>query len=436
MTLRFYLRLLIVLTLPTWAAPQWTPERWCSHGLHVAFLAHPGSQLIDIRLLVHQGAASSPPGLAAITNDLIFYGKPSFDHTAIAKAFESIGADMGGHVTQDSAWVDLRTRQTPQTWPLAKQAWLKMLHHPSFADAAIQSVKQSMMTAIRQQHQTPGGLASLHVWQTLYPNHPYRFKTTGTLTTLKAINRQAIRHLYQTQYTPENSTLIVVGDLSHKAVESLAKATAQALAQNAVAHQALPSVPSLPHRASSVIERPSPNRQSMLILAQHGANAQLRSREALKLGTSILGGHMYSRLQQQVRNQHGLSYGIHSFCYLMARKGPCMIQLQTQNNQRKKALQITRDVTKKFLKEGPTPEELREAKQRLTTQYLRQMATQQGQLNAITSLVRYQRPNHDLQTFLSRLNAIDIQTVSSIMRRYFKDASWQVFDIHPMKHAS
>jgi zinc protease len=155
-----------------------------------------------------------------------------------------------------------------------------------------------------------------------------------------------------------------------------------------------------------------PGTQSYIRLGCIGINFDKKNYFPILIGNHILGGGLLvSRLFNEVRQKHGLSYSVKSKFILLKNRGPFIILLQTKNKSRNQALEITKKVLNDFVKKGPTPQELQDTKKFLHGSFALQRASNAKITNLLSMMAFYKLPLDYLDTYKQNINAVTAEQI-------------------------
>ena len=251
-----------------------------------------------------------------------------------------------------------------------------IIANPALPQAEVDTRRAELVTSIRQDEDNPAAVASETLMALLYgASHPYGRRPRGSVESVEAITRAALADFHDTRFTPENLSLVIVGDI--EARRAMAEAAEVFSTRRA--------------RASSEIELPFPDRAinrrtrvvPMMNKAQsdiaYGFTSVLRSDPAYYanwLMNNILGQYSIGgRLGDSIRERQGMAYYVFSVLDANVIPGPLMIRagVSPQNVERAIA-SIDAELTR-FANDGPTERELTESKQYLIGSMPRQLET-------------------------------------------------------------
>lgn len=407
------------------ALDQQTPSRrsldiqtWqTSEGTRVLFVAAHELPMFDLRLTFAAGSShdGDVPGLAALTNAMLNEGVPGKDVSAIAAGFENLGAEFGNGAYRDMAVASLRSLSAREQREPALALFAEVLGKPTFPEDALARIKNQLLAGFEYQKQNPGKLASLELFRRLYGEHPYAHPSEGTELSVPAISRQQLQAFHARAYTAGNAVIALVGDLSRNEAETIAAQISAALPKG----PALPKIaqPQTPTPATSHIEFPS--NQTHLMIAQLGIDRREPDYAALYLGNQIFGGGGFgTRLMSEVREKRGLTYGVYSGFSAMQARGPFMINLQTRAELSEGTLVLVKQLLADYLRDGPTQEELDNAKRELAGSFPLSTASNADIVGQLASMGFYDLPLNYLDDFMRDVQSLTAEQVKAAMARH------------------
>jgi len=410
------------------------------NGARVLFVYSPQVDLLDVRLIFAAGSSrdkQDKAGLALLTNALLGEGAEDKDATAIAQAFDRLGAEFSTSAYRDMAIVSLRSispypeyfspggalgadfRNTRLKHSIALLT--EVLGQPSFPEDALIRIKNQLLAGFEQDKQNPGKQAGTLLFERLYGAHPYGHPREGTAQTIARIGTDDVRDFYQRAYNASNAVIVMVGYLPSSpemSVLEIAKAMSEQIASALPKGEALAELPAPTEPAAGRSHIEYPSQQTHLLLASLGIKRSDPDYAALYLGNQILGGGFGSRLTEEVREKRGLTYGIYSGFTPMAAKGPFIISAQTKAQQSEGTLKLIQQILADFIASGPTEAELAAAKRELSGSYpltLMSNADIAGQLGAIGF---YNLPLNQLELFMQQIQQVTADDIKAAFARH------------------
>ncbi len=347
-------------TAPALAAPeieQWTTD----NGARVLFVQAPEIPMVDARVTFDAGSArdGDQPGIARLTSNLLMSGTEERDTDAVARALEREGAEVSTGSARDMAWIKLRSLSDAEQLDPVTSLVGELLARPAFPEDELGRLAEQQRTGLREQEQSPGGIADRLFREALYGDHPYGQDPLGTRESLEAIDRDAVRAFHDEYYVAANANIAIVGDIDVERAKKLARTLVGDLPAGESA-PALPPVPEL--EEDRTIEESFPSTQAHVKIGRPGVARGYEQWPELYVANHVLGGGGFtSRLYDEVRSKRGLVYGVYSHFSPMAQTGPFRIQLQTRGDQVDEALDVVHDVFNEFHARGPSAEEVEDS---------------------------------------------------------------------------
>ena len=380
-------------------------------GAKVLFVESHEVPMLDVRLVFNAGSArdEAQPGIALFVNAMLNEGTENYSVDDIAKRFEGLGANFSNGSYRDMALASLRTLSDAEFRETALAMLYEVVGQPSFPQESLERIREQLLISLEHQKQRPGTVASNHFFETLYAGHPYGIPSDGTEASLRAITQSDLQRFHQRYYVASNLVIAIVGDVRTETAKAISTAIDAALQAGAPASR-LPTPEPMSQTELRVIDFPST--QSHVL---YGATSIKRGdplRYALTVGNHILGGGGFtSRLNQVVRQDNGLAYSVYSYFSPMAVNGPFIMGLQTRNDQRDQALELMQTTFKNFIEQGPTDEELDDAKRNIINSFPLSVASNSSIASNLGAIGFYDLPLDYLDTYLQKIEAVSLDDI-------------------------
>jgi predicted Zn-dependent peptidase len=197
--------------------------------------------------------------------------------------------------------------------PQALDLMADVVMRPTFRAEEIRRQRDLRLTSILQRRDQPEALADLAFNQVLFPaGHPYHRSATGDSASVASFDSASVRRFYERVMRPDRATLYVIGDVTERDVRSqLDRRFGAWRAAAASASPAAPGTPALPARTAShvyLVNKPDAA-QSVILIGWPGAERTTPDYAAIMVMNTILGGSFSSRLNTNLRETRGYSYG-------------------------------------------------------------------------------------------------------------------------------
>ena len=281
------------------------------NGLTVYLVERHKLPLLSASLEITGGDAVNPadkPGLASFTADMLTEGTAKMTSLEFAAAVEQLGANVGSEASDDSTAVGLQTltKNDDAAFALFADAALR----PAFAADEIERVRTSRMTTLLQQKDSPRVVAVKIIGHVLYGDAPYGYTPLGTEAANKAIAREDLTGLWKKTFVPAGAALVLAGDLTEAQARALAeKYFGGWKGENFTA--VVPAAPAAPAPGVYLSDRPG-SPQTALLAVGAGTSRNTPDFVPLTVMNTVLGGLFSSRLNMNLREKHGYTYGARS----------------------------------------------------------------------------------------------------------------------------
>lgn len=412
-------------------APKLAIQTWETQaGTKVLFLPTQQLPMLDVRLTFNAGGARDGElaGLARLTNAMLDQGTEQLDVTALASAFENLGADLSLDSYRDMAVASLTTLTDEAILDKALALFTQVLTEPSFPQESLERLRTRTLQQLKMQQQTPGPQLSRAFQAALFQQHPYAQPTLGTESSLQQINTDTLRHFYNTYYTAANATLAIVGDVSREKAETLSERITAKLP----AGEAAPTLAQAQPQAGSHEHITFQSSQTHITLGNQVVGREHPDYIPLYVGNHILGGGSFSAiLMDEVRQKRGLVYGIYSNISPMAAAAPFTIQLQTANNNKDDALALTLSLLKDFIAEGPTESQVALAINDLTGSFALSTASNSALVGQLSVIGFYNLPLDYLANLHHELQQVSAQDIKAAFAKHLDPEQLVMVSIGP-----
>lgn len=299
---------------PAFIPPEPT-EFSAKNGVHVWLLERHQLPIVSCELTVPVGASSDPhgkAGVAHVTAKMLDEGAGKRGAIALASAIGDIGARLTTDANADASFVSITVLKRNLTPALA--IFADVVTRPRFEPAEFKRVKDLWATELLQREKDPDATARVVYRAVLFgPDHPYGHPWDGTPSSAKAITLADVKRAYGLGWRPDRATLVCAGDVTQPelaaAVESsLGSWVAPAAKAPPVV---VPPAPAGPWPKLVLVDRADAP-QAVIAALGPGIAAGDPQAPALWRVNDAIGGSFTSRLNQDLREQRGYTYGARS----------------------------------------------------------------------------------------------------------------------------
>jgi zinc protease len=394
---------------PTFAFPE-IRRRRLANGVDAWTAVHREVPLLSVLVLVRAGASFDPadrPGLAAITGDLLDEGCGDLDALALHEALGRIGAQVDTEVGSDATLIGLTTLERSAAPSLALVA--DMLIRPRLDRGDFERVRDLRLNRLLQMRDMPPAVAERVFTERLYGPHPYGHLPIGSEVSLRSMDAGEPRAFHQRMYDPSRVTVIAVGNGSHEALGDAVEAAFGGwhIDPGGRSHADPAALPIPPGAAELlVISRPGAP-QSELRLGHVAVARTSSDYHALVTLNLVLGGQFVSRINSNLRERKGYTYGARTSFDFRRGRGPFALAASVQSDATADAVREALLELHAIRGERPvTAEELELGRAPLTRGYPRGFETAEQIGRAIAQIALYDLPDDYFTTFVPKVLAL------------------------------
>ncbi|MBX3531430.1 MAG: insulinase family protein [Rhizobiaceae bacterium] len=323
--------------------------------------------IIAVKFIFEGGTTQDPAGkegLMTLMSGLFDEGAGDLDSDAFQLALDDAGAEMGFSAGLDGLSGSMRMLEEKRREAFDLLALA--VNRPRFDQAPMDRIRAQLITGIEASARDPETQAGIAFSKALYGDHPYARRSDGTPETLRSMTADDLRTLHRRIFARGKMHVGVVGAID-------AATLAQELDRvfgNLPAEPELTAVPEVTPKFGQEVRVDYPLPQTTIRLAYPGVKRDDPDFFAAFLMNHVLGGGTFSsRLFDEVREKRGLTYGIGSGLSTPKASASLSIGTSTNADRAAETLSVIREVVAKMAAEGPTEEELADAKRYLIGSY-------------------------------------------------------------------
>ncbi len=299
-------------------------RRVLDNGLTVLVVPKHDLPLVSVHVVLKSGSAADPrarPGLAGFVAEMLKAGTKTRSASAIAEEVENHGATLNIGVDEDTTSLTF-TALTSNYQPVLDVA-TDVLLHPAFAKSELERARKRRLAALEQQKDSPSSTASRVFAKVVFGNHPYGHTVLGDEKAVAAISRKDLQTYFAAHFRPSNAAVVVVGDV---AVDEALAAIKDRLGgwTGSKGAEAAPVKPTPEPAALVLVDRPDAP-QSQVRIGELGVARSTPDYYSLVIANAILGGMFNSRINMNLREDKGYTYGAHSVFDFRRGQGPFVV---------------------------------------------------------------------------------------------------------------
>lgn len=393
-------------------------RRALANGVEIRAVSHRAVPVVSAVLLMPGGASADPagrPGLAALTADLLDEGSGGRGALEVADAIARVGGDLDVDVGPDHTMVALAALGRFLEPGLAILAELATA--PTLAEADFERVRKLRIERLRQLRDHAPAVAERAFARLLYGTHPYAHVGLGTEASLSAVTLDELHAFHAALYTPAGATVVIVGDHPEQVLLDAAAAafgawTASAGSGQLDARGGMATPPRQPTARLAIVPRPG-SAQSELRIGQVCAARSTPDYHTLVVLNTVLGGQFVSRVNLNLREDKGYTYGARTGFDLRRGLGPFVFQTSVQTEVTAEAIvEAQREIRDIRGERPPTDAELETARAAVTLGFPRGFETAQQVSRSVAQLALHGLPDTYFEEFVPTVNAVTTEDLA------------------------
>ena len=398
-------------------------RRSLANGLELRAVRHRSVPVVSMVLLVPGGSAVDPDaghGLVSMTAGLLDEGSRGQSALDIAERVARIGGDLDVEVGMDAVAVGLTTLDR------FFESGLELVHEivtaPNLANDDFNRIRNLRLERLAQMKDHAAAIAERAFARVLYGPHPYGHLSLGSEPALTAMTVDAARAMHAALFTPAGATLVIVGDRSEDQLLDIAAAKFDpwlaAASTMTIDRAAGLAPPPPPREALVVIHRPGAAQSELRIGHVCAARSTPDYPKLLVLNT-ILGGEFVSRLNLNLRESKGYTYGVRTGFNLRRGIGPFVMQTSVATDVTGPAIQEALAEIRAIADGRPaTGDEVAQAFASLSKGYPRGFETAGQVARSVAQLALHHLPDTYFEEFVPRLAEVTPEDVTAAARQY------------------
>jgi zinc protease len=395
-------------------------RRKLSNGLEVVLVEQHELPVVSMNMVMKTGAAADPQdkaGLANLTAALLDEGTKTRDALQISNELAAIGARLGTGADWDLTGVSLLSLKRHLSRAL--DIYADVITNASFPEKELQLQRATRLAQLLQRRDDANAIASVVYASLLYGReHPYGHPSIGDENSIKAITNDDVKRFYETYYRPNNAAIIVTGDVTMSEIVPQLEKAFSSWKPGEVPAVNIPQPQARDRAGIYLVDKPGAA-QSVLIIGQVGQPRTTPDFFPLLVLNTLLGGQFTSRVNMNLREDKGYTYGARTAFDYRRGAGPFMATAGVQTA-------VTKESVVEFMRElngvrGGRPidaKELEFAKQAIIRGFPRGFETPEQISSRLTDVVLYGLPDDYFNNYIARVRAVTVDDVNRAAAKY------------------
>jgi zinc protease len=389
-------------------------------GIEVRLVEDHELPLVAMQVVLQGGSTDEPigkEGTMSFVSALLDEGAGPYDGASFRKLRDDSAVRLGLQVTADASTVSLvtPTAQIDIGFELLKA----VASAPQFPPEAIERVRKGLLVSAQANENNPGELAFRAAGELVLKGHPYQRQTSGTSASLPSITREDLVAAHKAMFVRQGMKIAITGDITR---EDAARRIDQLFGQLPLGEKRkpLPPVPTWPGAKLKLVPWDMP--QSIVMFGGPGISYTDPDFLAAAVLMEIIGGDR-SRLNAEVREKRGLTYGIGYGLFNFREAAFTFGSMSTPNESAADAIKVVREVLQDIRDNGPTAAELEAAKNYLRGSYVFRFESIAGTASVIASNMATGLPANYHKSRNDQVSAVTLDQVKAMAKRLIDPAN-------------
>ncbi len=376
------------------------------NGLKIKVARAPLVPVVTISLVLEAGEdvlGTDHAGLAVLTGDSLEGGTKKWSGSELASQLENNGTGLSVDTDWDCTTVSLSCLADRLDTVLGVLA--EVILNPLFPEDEVNRFVSQELALIEQRKMNPGSIASNRMRKMLYGEMPYGRPLGGTEESLTNVNPGAVLNFWKERYVPGGSGLVVVGDVDMSEIKDLTSKYFSDWKGLAVPGSHPKSESALNPKKMFLVDRPG-SVQSEIRIGHIGQDRSTKDYFPLIVANTILGGAFTSRLNANLREKNGFTYGIRSSFQYRRSAGPWGVSTAVGTEVTADAVREAVFEVEKFVTEGPSQEEIESSRDYIAGVFPLRFETTDHIASHVVNTLVYGLPDDYYQSHRERVRMV------------------------------
>lgn len=388
------------------------------NGLSVYYHYRPELPVVSADLVFNTGSGANPadkPGLAGFTANMLQQGTEKRNATQIADEAALLGTNLSSSASMDSSTVGASS--LAKNFSAVLDLISDVVLHPTFPPDEVERRRASRVAAFTDERSDPETIVSRTSVSALFgPKSPYGYDNEGTEAAIKAISRDDMMNFWKMNYVPNNAALVVTGSIPASDLKTLIEAKLGSWKSGTIQPPPVGTAEATKAKVI-IVDRPGAQ-QTMVRLVQRGVRRSTPDYTALEVMNSELGGVFSSRINLNLREEHGYTYGASSFFIFRRSMGYFVAGGGIRTDVTAPAITEIQKEIQRMIDAPMKADELSLAKDSQARSLPGMFETSGGEAGALAEIYMYNLPRDYFSNLPGQLNAVTAEQAQAVAKKY------------------
>jgi zinc protease len=411
-------------------------DRKLPNGARVLVRENHALPIVAIEVLFSRGIDAEPrgkAGLASFVSSMLTEGTKKRTTPQLAQELEDEAISLSAGSGAESSRVHLNCLK--ESLPKALEIFADVLQNPAFRADDLERVRGLKIAGLTQKLAIPGALASDEAARLLYGDqHPFGQPSGGTMESVGGITAEDLRKFHDTWYRPNNALISVSGDVSAPEIEAALQKHLARWKAGPLPRISLPPFPEMDKRSIDALDKPGTTQSNVRVVG-HLFPANHPDRIPMLVGNEVLGGLFTSRLNLNLREKNGYSYGVGSAASLSKTFGTFIAAGDIVAQHTADAVKEYEAELSRYADQGVEEDELNKAKESLVRGLPSALETNDAVASAMASVVFNGLPLDYYRTVPQVISQVTREDVARVAKKWIKPDQFAVVIVGPVAPA-
>ncbi len=389
-----------------------------SNGLKVYLMEKHQVPLVQLNVVIHAGTVNDPKdkaGEASMAMDMLMEGAANKSSLELSDAIDFLGVRIRSAAGYHFSSISLHTPYSK--FDDALKILSDIILRPDFPAKELARKQKERLTSLMQWHDQPTIIASVAFNKLLFgKDYPYGRSSFGNESSIKSFTSNNLKNFHDKYFKSNNAFIVAVGDISKNELKSKLESAFGSWQKGEVKIEKLNDAPQVAKRIVYLIDKPGAP-QSVIYIGRVGVPRTNEDFNAINVMNAILGGSFSSRINMNLREKHGYTYGAHSYFDFREAAGPFIATSSVQTEVTDKSL------TEFFnelngIRNPISEDEINRGKNYIALSYPNNFQTVANIAYGIESMVEYNLPENYFNDYISNVLKLNADVIDKAAQKY------------------
>jgi predicted Zn-dependent peptidase len=389
------------------------------NGLLVLTESMPHMRSVSMGAWINSGSRDEPEtenGLSHFVEHMVFKGTTSRSAQDIAREVDSIGGNLDAFTGKETVCFNIKVLD--ENMAPALDVLSDLVLHPKFSNADLEREQGVILEEIKMDEDNPDYLVHETFTQNFWKNHPLGRPILGTVKTVSSFNQETVFDHHRRRFTPENLVFSAAGNLDHDAFLEQVEQKFGGLA--AGAGRAVDAETHPDTTAHITLKKKRSLEQVQMCLGVPAPQVNDKSRFAIYMLNSMLGGGMSSRLFQSIREEQGLAYSIYSELSPFRDAGALSVYAGMSLDRAERVLELTLAEFRRLKQEAVSDAELKRAKDQMKSNIVLGLESSSSRMSNLARQQMYFGRFFTVQEVVASIDEVTPEDVQRLANKLFQ----------------